>query len=321
MSKYNISPEAIEDIKQNYHLFPRKYFAAKYNIPLAQVYYLGVKTGVKVSDSVKINEQNIVSEYKNGSPIRHIAKKYHLDRDSIRAVLVKNEVQLVTQSNWNKRYSWNESYFEKIDSHKKVYWLGFIYADGNIRIKDQKNKLFQIALKDKAPIYTFLKDINSCHKVYSDRGMYRVIISQAKIYDDLIKLGVNPNKSLTCKFPTEKQLPREFINSFILGYFDGDGSISIRGKGWRICFVGTLDFVEKIKRLLLDSQNIFTNNQIVLEKRSGQGKIYYLTINGTCNKQEGYKRLVKIYNFMYKDVSDPLRRKKERFIKLLNYER
>jgi LAGLIDADG-like domain len=322
MSKYNLDSDAVEDIKINYHLFPRKHFSAKYNIPISQVYYIGTKTGVRITETARNNEQNIVNEYTNGSPIRHIAKKFHLDRDSIRAILVKNKVELTSQSSWNKKYTWDESYFEKIDSHKKAYWLGFIYADGNIRIKEKKYKLFQISLKDRSPIYDFLRDIKSSHLVYSDRNQYRVIISQSKIYDDLVRLGVEPNKSLICKFPTEQQLPIEFVNSFILGYFDGDGSISRnpRNKGWKICFTGTLDFVEKIREYLLISQNILTHHQIILEKRTGNGKIYYLNINGTCNKKEGYERLEKIYKLMYKEVSGPLERKKIKFVNLLNHE-
>ena len=47
------------------------------------------------------------------------------------------------------------------------------------------------------------------------------------MYEDLIKLGCVPNKSLTVKFPTEEQVPKEFLSSFILGLIDGDGSIGI----------------------------------------------------------------------------------------------
>ena len=39
----------------------------------------------------------------------------------------------------------------------------------------------------------------------------------------LNKIGMTPNKSLTLSFP---DMSDEFINSFIRGYFDGDGSFT-----------------------------------------------------------------------------------------------
>lgn len=47
------------------------------------------------------------------------------------------------------------------------------------------------------------------------------------MYDDLIKLGCVEHKTFLIKFPTIEQVPFEFLNSFILGYQDGDGSIII----------------------------------------------------------------------------------------------
>ena len=34
-------------------------------------------------------------------------------------------------------YTLNEDFFSEIDNEIKAYWLGFIYADGNISIRKQ----------------------------------------------------------------------------------------------------------------------------------------------------------------------------------------
>lgn len=34
----------------------------------------------------------------------------------------------------NKKYKVNEDYFKLIDNQDKAYWLGFLYADGYVRI-------------------------------------------------------------------------------------------------------------------------------------------------------------------------------------------
>lgn len=37
--------------------------------------------------------------------------------------------------------------FEKIDNEEKAYWLGFLYADGNVSLKEDKIEL-SLAEKD-----------------------------------------------------------------------------------------------------------------------------------------------------------------------------
>jgi len=61
----------------------------------------------------------------------------------------------------------------------------------------------------------------------------------------LIKLGCVPKKSLILTFPTEEQVPQEFIYDFIRGYIDGDGYIQydyIKHR-YRIIIAGTKAFL------------------------------------------------------------------------------
>lgn len=39
----------------------------------------------------------------------------------------------------SRKHFFNESYFEVIDTEDKAYWLGFLYADGNIYYHKDKN--------------------------------------------------------------------------------------------------------------------------------------------------------------------------------------
>lgn len=66
------------------------------------------------------------------------------------------------------------------------------------------------------------------------------------MYKDLFALGCTPRKSLTINLIPD--IKKEFIPSFIRGYFDGDGSIYQTGKikMWRISFTGTKNFLENI---------------------------------------------------------------------------
>ena len=55
-------------------------------------------------------------------------------------------------------------------------------------------------------------------------ALYQFNISNEKIYDDVVSLGLTPNKSLTMQFPN---MPNEFIRHFIRGCWDGDGSVFV----------------------------------------------------------------------------------------------
>lgn len=134
------------------------------------------------------------------------------------------------------KYTYNESYFEKIDSHEKAYWLGFLYADGCItrfyRNEKLKSMSLELTLKsdDEDHLYKFLKCLESNvpiqHKTIKNKYYAsRLVINCTKMCRDLINLGCTPQKSLTLTFPNEKILSEKYISSFICGYFDGDGGV------------------------------------------------------------------------------------------------
>lgn len=138
------------------------------------------------------------------------------------------------------------------------YFLGFLSADGclsdngtisiNISNKDIEilNSLKQYLLTDK-PIFKIEKT-NSCMFSFKNK----------KIFENLLKFGLTPRKSLTLMFP--KNIPENMIRHFIRGYFDGDGCISIiKGKNTtrlRINLVGTYDIIDTIQKKLINSLNI-----------------------------------------------------------------
>ena len=53
--------------------------------------------------------------------------------------------------------------------------------------------------------------------------MCKITLNSKKISKDLADKGIVPNKSLILQPP---KISKEFYKPFILGYFDGDGSIS-----------------------------------------------------------------------------------------------
>lgn len=79
------------------------------------------------------------------------------------------------------------------------------------------------------------------------------------MFEDLIKQGCIPNKSLVLTFPNKHQVPENLINHFIRGYFDGDGSISY---GIRERY--SVRKKQNVKRLSVSAQFIGTKEMLAV---------------------------------------------------------
>lgn len=314
-----------EDIANSYHEHPASYFAAKHGIGLGAVYSIACRLGVSSCQRWDGEKETIVSMYEAGVPVKAIAKELGHFSSNVTKKLLAWGVSLRSLTEGRMGYQFDVDYFKTIDSHEKAYWLGFIYADGNIYLnKDSYKNVFQMALGkvDNGHLGELRKALKDSRPLYSERGGERYMINNIHFVNHLIRLGVTPRKSLTTEFPSEDQLPSQYVNSFILGYFDGDGSISLQKKRWSFSLVGTKPFLSEIGRLL--EMRGLPQTQLRLEKRTGYGKIFYLTYGGSCYALsrpgcEAYRKnsLLKLYRFLYSAPCPYLTRKHEIFEKAL----
>lgn len=223
-----------------------------------------------------------------------IASQFKVDRNTIHLILKSEGIN-------RQLLKFNHNFFETIDTEKKTYWLGFIFADGNICDTSHSSNSLNIHLanQDVHHIERFQEDINSklkIHYIKRDNSAYVRYYSN-KLCDDLIKLGCTPRKSLTLKFPDiDTNLHRHFIR----GYIDGDGCICFRKQGNRyglqIAIVGT-------EKLLGTIQDLFFKELgIKYKKLQNKGKAKGLTIGGNiqCHK---------ITDWLYEDSTIYLERK------------
>ncbi len=124
---------------------------------------------------------------------------------------------------------------------------------------------------------------------------------------DLIHLGCPPQKTHILKFPSFQQVPEHLINHFMRGYFDGDGCIYVNPKksGTNLFdVVGNHDFIASYKKTMFTK--IGKASEVKLRKCNCNGNIVALDLGGN-------QQLRKIYNFLYKDATIYLKRKKEKF--------
>lgn len=222
----------------------------------------------------------------------------------------------------SRKYTVNHNYFNKIDSHEKAYWLGFIYADGYISSTNGKRFGLSLAIKDKEHLEKLKNCLESNYPVnefeqhcgYSVGSKYcRLLISSDSIYDNLLKYGVYEHKTNILESPN---IDEQFYPSFILGYFDGDGSIFLNKAKfpfYSINIVGT-------DNILTFIHNYFLNNKLVdkninIEKRKENQTVSYIRYGGNILVE---KILDNLYTNINSDL--PLKRKYNLYIKCKNRE-
>lgn len=221
-----------------------------------------------------------------------------------------------------KLFTYNENYFHVIDTKEKAYWIGFIMADGYVldnRNTGGHNTTFRIRLNelDKTHLEKFNKCIN-CNKpikIVKNYGVYKnshdlaeFCIQNKIIVEDLKNIGFSSgNKSCNEFIPDVILSNKDFLKSFILGLFDGDGSIAIGKRLNEFSIVSSKSMCEKIKEFLEEELLINMN------KVSRNGKLenlYRVRTNKNSN-------LIAIRDFLYSNEEIFLERKREAFNKLL----
>lgn len=198
------------------------------------------------------------------------------------------------QSQNSRKYNINQDFF-KTWSNEMAYVLGLWYADGYI----YGGGMFDITLHKKdSYILNKVKNLLGYEGQlydYVDRQSCRLNFSCKVIYDDIISLGGQEQKS---SFP---KIPIEHLSHFIRGYFDGDGCIMNLKRG-RINSAFTCG-----------SEEFLTDLHSILKEHAGvEGGSY----DKSClSLKFGKKDSQKIGDFMYRDCGDLyLQRKKIKFI-------
>lgn len=231
-----------------------------------------------------------------GMRTKDIAKIYNVSPKTIRLRLHEHGIEVRQSSIENRKYHFNEHYFDIVDTKEKAYLLGFICADGwvaqnrfanpnllGITVHEQDAIILEFAKKELQALDTEL--------VYRD-GSVRVYFCSVRLTSTLSNYGVVPNKSLKLNIRDVIQkanISNELIPSFILGYYDGDGGIySAFGRNrktvqWSCGFTGT-------KETCLFLQEYFDSGHII-DERSKSGKVFCFRMSGRIQVVTGLNKL------------------------------
>lgn len=242
--------------------------------------------------------------YELGLGTEKIGEVFNCDGESIRNIMIQNNISLRNPSCYRKRKI-NESFFDSIDNEVKAYILGFIYADGSISSSSTGYYLnIQLHKKDEYILKRFLESMNSDYIITEYEGYPSLTIGSKKIVEKLINYGCIPNKSiLGAKYP---KLGKELERHFIRGFFDGNGWITYNhktNKDFQVGFSGHKSILSEIKKVLFKECNLKKETHIIFDKNGVTGMFVY----------GGTKQVLKIKDFLYKNATIYLTRKFEKF--------
>ena len=239
--------------------------------------------------------EDILNKYQNNWSQQKIADVYQVSRTVIKRILETQNNGIAIRDRTSK-YKYQQDIFENINTAEKAYWLGFLAADGcNYQREHNASVILNVHEKDIEHLIKFKQFCCTDAEIKSYVGyegfsnqtpMCKITLNSKKISNDLIDKGVLPNKSLILQPP---KISKEFYKPFILGYFDGDGSISKTSQynNYSISIQGTKEMLTWICEIL--------NWDAKLEKRNNNSDAnsYYIRCGGT-NKP--YLILNQLYN-------------------------
>lgn len=244
-----------------------------------------------------------------------IAKQFGVDAGVVRRAVIKHGAAIRPATENKRQYKINDTFFEKIDCEANAYFLGLLYADGElsssasgIRLELQAKDI-DILEKYSMLIYDFLKIEDDPFK--DENGniirVYKMVnVYSQKMHTDLIKLGCTPKKT----FPTFDIVPENLIHHFIRGFMDGDGCICITDENSpRVDCTSTNDFLKGLTEYLINKLHItFSKIRLCHPERCN---------NTSGTQTKGFTNVRLLLDYLYLDATFLLNRKKDKYDEML----
>lgn len=269
----------------------------------------------------KISKEILEYEYKNCGSMQKMADKLKVSVDSIYKYMKLHNIKY--EKKYKGIYHCNDNFF-KHESSESFYLAGFIAADGSVQYR-KYSKILKITLSKKdishlEKIKEILKsnhpikeyEVKKSKLINSNHQCVELQIANKQIVDDLKKFNIIPNKTKAYEMP-EWLLSHHFLNHFMRGYFDGDGTVTYCGLGenrkiaqLNFSILGTEKFIQQYREIL------FKNCKANYAKITKNNSIFKISYSGN--------NLIKnIYDFLYKNQTISLQRKMSKFKQTINH--
>lgn len=248
---------------------------------------------------------------KEGHSLKECAEKYDINYGTLRQNLTKLGFRTPTRKGKiNKTLSFNEHYFDEINSHNKAYFLGFLMADGYICKTPYSYQVgIGLKLEDKYILEKLKKEVNSETNISEYKNSCKLVLTGSEhIFNTLKSYGFDEDKSH--KDYTIPNIPEEYFSSFVRGYFDGDGCITIKATGYSVTSIccNSKIFLDSLCEVLTNKYNI-PDVRVKFEQGKRKNPLYVMYIT-TKENQNLFKK------FIYQNTEIKLERKYEKFEKI-----
>lgn len=249
--------------------------------------------------------KQIIDLYKSGVSCQEIGERFNLNEQAIRRLI--KEMGLLNDTRPYQKLI-DHNWLDNIDTEEKAYFLGLLAADGwitgnslciDLQQKDQK--LLE-TLQQKIVPFIPLAFYKAGKMNVDDK--VRLVITSKKWRERCEELLIGRRKSLTLPNLIHN-IPQDVRNHFVRGYFDGDGTVGVylnkrlNKKFSRVQILGTFDFLTGIHETIGLPVGTIT--------LSPKERIHRLTYTGK-------QRLFEIRDYLYKDATIYLSRKKDKFV-------
>lgn len=261
--------------------------------------------------------EDIKELYQNGWTSIQILNKYKEKIKTGKSIIkILRESGINIKGNHKYINIEKENFFEVIDTEEKAYILGFLIADGYVIYPKKKgaspfwgitlqfrDRYILETIKDIIGIDNKITDYQSKHNTQKKRNESSLLVVSQKMVMDLEKYGIVPRKCHIIQFPSN--IEDKLIPHLIRGIFDGDGSITVGN----VKFSGNEFIPKAIQDILFLKLNIPKHTITCSTYISKKGDITYNYV-----LKFGAKKDVKaFYEYIYKDATIYLARKKEKF--------
>ena len=246
------------------------------------------KGGFHMPRKQGISDDYIAELYKQGTSMDHISDLTGISVRGLRYILNKNGVLMRTVGQ-PRKHKVNENFF-KVWTHEMAWVLGLFVTDGHI---NKETHSIYFTQKDERILKLIAKFMDADYVLMPTgptKNTPTIVINSKEIKQDLLRMGITPNKSCSLKMPA---IPRQFIASFIRGVIDGDGYIDPKGY-YMYVTTASLAFAQE----LLNVFNGWKLNSVLINQHSSQKKpIYRVKVTG---KQD----IIQLSQILYTSIQD-----------------
>jgi hypothetical protein len=260
-------------------------------------------------------EQEMCRIYGSGISAAEIARRNNVTPRTISLILQRWQAPLRSSSDRNRIYSLDVHAFDHITTEAQAYWLGFLFADGNVSggrivrlyVAESDREIlvkFRDFMKSTAPIRDFTVTTNK--KV--DARQSNINMTDLYLGRKLNDLGIIPNRkhdgvSWRVCFSA---VPKELQHHWIRGWFDGDGAAHTdhSPRGPSLSFSGPKELLIEVRRIITEEKG--TNPDLKISENTN----YYVNHPIYALRYAGRNILDKVVEFLYQDAHVWLERKR-----------